>query len=65
VTPCNLADGHQYYGGNFSLPAQTRRDFSVLNTQKAVSSETLIKIYEATQCHNPESISPTIIVEKI
>jgi hypothetical protein len=62
VTPCSLVGGHQHCGGNCCLPFQTRRDF-LHWTQTAVSSDTLIKMYEATQCHNPEHASTTRIVE--
>lgn len=40
--------------GNHCLSFQTRSDLSALNTEMAVTSETLIKMHEATQCHIPE-----------
>jgi hypothetical protein len=47
MTPCSFMGAYHRFGGTCYLHPQ-----NILKTEVAGSSETLITIYKATQCHN-------------
>jgi len=54
LTPCTQGGVHHHYGRNFCLPLHSRGDYSTLNKETSVFSNTLETMYMNTQNHIPE-----------
>lgn len=57
VTPCNVADGYQSFGGDLLLLSSGQREgerSSTLITEAAFASETLVPINQTSSHHIPE-----------
>jgi hypothetical protein len=54
VTPCNVADGYQSFGGTCCFYLQGRERSSTLIMNAAFASKTLVPINQTSSHHIPE-----------